>query len=317
MKKQTFLVFLFLSFCFLKLQAQAEPTYRYEMVLGHDNDFTIFGTRTDWHYTYGIHLAMGWRPQSENFISKLFSEKEALSHSIGAHIQAYTPDYARTYQIVKTRQPYAGWGYLDFATNYGFKRSFLQLKIDLGILGPAVQAGEIQNFIHEYFSKDSFVDQWDQQIPNQFGFNLRANYACDIFTEKWLNVYGMARASAGTIFTFIEPGIYFRFGKFEAISKSVARQQSLLGNGATEIFMEAGFNMNFSAFNATIENANAYGEKVVPRDLVNPSILNGHVGVFFAKKRFTIGLKWNYTEGEIEGNKPHRFAILAGTYKFN
>ena len=39
--------------------------------------------------------------------------------------------------------------YVDFANNYGFKKAFLQLKVDLGILGPAVQAGEIQNFIHK------------------------------------------------------------------------------------------------------------------------------------------------------------------------
>jgi len=39
--------------------------------------------------------------------------------------------------------------------------------------------------------------------------------------------------------------------------------------------------------------------------------------VFFSQKRYAIGLKWNYTEGEIKGNEPHRFAILAGTYKFN
>ena len=299
------------------LKAQQESAYKYEILAGHDNDFTIFGTRTDWHYTYGIHLGFNWRPEDSSILASFFPNKEAFSHTIGLNIQAYTPDYARTYQIVKTRQPYAGWGYVDFANNYGFQKAFLQLKVDLGILGPAVQAGEIQNFIHKNFSKDIFVDQWEDQIPNQFGFNLRANYAQDIFTEKWLNLYSFSRISAGNIFTFFEQGAYFRFGKFNAIGKSVARQQSLLGSGETEFFLEAGFNMNFSAFNATIENANAQGEKVVPRDLVNHSILNGHVGFFFSQKRYTIGLKWNYTEGEIKGNDPHRFAILAGTYKFN
>ena len=299
------------------LKAQQDTAYKYEVLAGHDNDFTIFGTRTDWHYTYGIHLGFGWRPKQTNFITQLFPNKKAFSHYVAAHIQAYTPDYARTYQIVKTRQPYAGWGYVDFASNYGFENAFLQLKVDLGILGPAVHAGDIQNFIHQKFSKDIFVDQWEDQIPNQFGFNLRANYAQDIFTKKWLNLYSLSRISAGNIFTFFEQGLYFRFGQFNAIGRSVARQQSLLGNGETEIFLEAGFNMNFSAFNATIENANAQGENVVPQNLVNHSILNGHVGVFFSQKRYAIGLKWNYTEGEIKGNEPHRFAILAGTYKFN
>ncbi|MEC8883302.1 MAG: lipid A-modifier LpxR family protein [Bacteroidota bacterium] len=274
------------------LKAQQDAAYKYEVLAGHDNDFTIFGTRTDWHYTYGIHLGFGWRPKQTNFITQLLPNKKAFSHYIAAHIQAYTPDYARTYQIVKTRQPYAGWGYVDFANNYGFENAFLQLKVDLGILGPAVHAGDIQNFIHQKFSKD-------------------------IFIEKWLNLYSLSRISAGNIFTFFEQGLYFRLGQFNAIGRSVARQQSLLGNGETEIFLEAGFNMNFSAFNATIENANAQGEKVVPQNLVNHSILNGHVGVFFSQKRYAIGLKWNYTEGEIKGNEPHRFAILAGTYKFN
>ncbi|MAW94541.1 MULTISPECIES: lipid A-modifier LpxR family protein [unclassified Leeuwenhoekiella] len=299
------------------VKAQETRGYRYEILLGHDNDFTVFGARTDWHYTYGIHAAFNWKPLNENFLSKVFPHKTAFSHGIGAHIQAYTPDYAKTYQIVRTRQPYAGWGYFDFATNYAFENAFVQFKLDLGILGPAVQAGEIQNFIHEYFSKDIFVDRWENQIPNTLGVNLRAEYTQDLVTKDWFNIYTLGRASAGTIFNFVEAGLNFRLGKFLPISQSVARQQSLFGKGETEFFLEAGINMHFSAYNATIEKADANGVKVVPNDLVNHSIFNGNIGLFFASKRYTLGMKWNYTEGEIEGNKPHRFIIVAGTYKFN
>ena len=45
------------------LKAQQDTAYKYEVLAGHDNDFTIFGTRTDWHYTYGIHLGFGWRSE--------------------------------------------------------------------------------------------------------------------------------------------------------------------------------------------------------------------------------------------------------------
>ncbi len=297
--------------------AQEDRDYKYELLLGHDNDFTIFGANTDWHYTYGIHASLGWKPENENLFSRIFKNKKDFSHAIGAHIQAYTPDYAKTYQIVRTRQPYAGWGYFDFATAYAFEKAFVQFKLDLGILGPAVQAGEIQNFIHEYFSKDIFVDNWEDQIPNTLGINLRAAYAQDLITLDFINVYSLFRASAGTIFNFAEAGINMRIGNFLPISQSVARQQSLFSKRQTEFFLETGVNMQLSAYNATIEKADANGVKVVPKGLVNHSIFNANIGLFFASNRYSLGLKWNYTEGEIKGNKPHRFIMVAGTYRFN
>ncbi len=317
MRSKWFLVLLGILGWVTFTKAQEQEGYRYEILLGHDNDFTVFGARTDWHYTYGIHAAFNWKPKNENFLSKIFPQKTAFSHGIGAHVQAYTPDYARTRQIVRTRQPYAGWGYFDFATTYAFEKAYLQFKLDLGILGPAVQAGEIQNFIHEYFSKDIFVDNWENQIPNTLGVNLRAAYAQDLFTADFINAYSLVRASAGTIFNFAEAGLYMRLGRFLPVSQSVARQQSLFGLGQSELFLEAGLNMNISVYNATIEKADARGIKVVPRELVNHSILNGTIGLFFARKRYSLSMRWNYTEGEIEGNKPHRFITLAGTYKFN
>ena len=294
-----------------------EQSYRYEVLLGHDNDIMVFGEHTDWHYTYGIHTSFGFKPRTENIFSRIFSKKESFNHTIGMHIQAYTPDYARTYQILHTRQPYAGWGYFDFATNYSFTTAYVQFKIDLGILGPAVRAGKIQNFIHRYISNDKLVTHWDDQIPNTFGINIRTAYAQDLVTQDWFNIYALGRASAGTIFNFVEAGLNLRLGRFLPISQSVARQQSLFGNGETEFFLEGGINMNFSAYNATIERADANGVKVVPQHLVKHRIFNGNVGLFFAKNRYTLGMKWNYTEGEIKGNKPHRFMAFAATYKFN
>ena len=313
-----FSVFVLITLVFYTVKASAQnQQYRYELTVGHDNDFTIFGARTDWHYTYGIHLDVGWIPKRETGLSKLFASKQAYMQRIGVHIQAYTPDYAKTFQIVKTRQPYAGWGYTDFTSIYAFEKSFLKFKLDLGILGPAVQAGEIQNFIHKYISLDKIVNQWEDQIPNKLGVNLHATYARDLIKYKWLGMYGIADISAGNIFSFAEPGIHLRLGKFNAISKSSSRQNQLLSDSKNEFFMEASVATKFSFYNATIEDADANGTFLVPDDLVDPVYLNASLGAFFSFSKYALGLNWHYTEGEIKGNKPHRYVVLKASYRFN
>ncbi|MFI8378242.1 lipid A-modifier LpxR family protein [Leeuwenhoekiella sp. NPDC079379] len=307
-------ILIFLFFC-AKTQAQ-DDDFNYELTLGHDNDFTVFGTRTDWHYTYGIHLDFAWLPENKTFLSRLFTHKEGYMQRTGLHIQAYTPDYSIIRQLVNTRQPYAGWGYADFETTYAFKHSFFKLKLDLGILGPAVQAGEIQNFIHQYVSYDILVNQWDDQIPNKLGVNLNASYASEIFNTKWMGIYGKADASVGTIFTFVEPALHFRLGKFETISKTNSQRNTLLARGAKEFFVEGSLAAKYSVYNATIEDADANGTILVPDDLVNHLYLNASLGAFISLKRYSLGLKWNYTDGEIKGNKPHRYIVLKGSYRF-
>ncbi|WP_410503382.1 lipid A-modifier LpxR family protein [Leeuwenhoekiella sp. MAR_2009_132] len=306
----------FLMFFCAVLHAQNNG-YKYELTIGHDNDFTVFGTRTDWHYTYGIHLDIAWLPEKETVLSRLFTSKEGYMQRAGLHIQAYTPDYSITRQLVNIRQPYAGWGYADFEATYAFKQSFFKLKLDLGILGPAVQAGEIQNFIHQYVSYDILVNQWDDQIPNKLGVNLNTSYASEVFNTKWVGIYGKVDASVGTIFTFVEPALHLRLGKFETVSKTNSQRNTLFAKGSQEFFFEGSLAAKYSIYNATIEDADANGTVLVPDSLVNHFYINASLGAFISLKRYSLGLKWNYTDGEIKGNKPHRYLVLKGSFRFN
>ncbi|MDP5044757.1 MAG: hypothetical protein NWQ06_07240, partial [Leeuwenhoekiella sp.] len=63
--------------------------------------------------------------------------------------------------------------------------------------------------------------------------------------------------------------------------------------------------------------ADAYGTVLVPESLVDHFYINASLGAFISLKRYSLGLKWNYTDGEIKGNKPHRYLVLKGSFRFN
>ena len=294
-----------------------ETKYKYQFTLGHDNDITLIGSPTDWHYTYGIHLNFNWLPKQNSLTGSLFKNKEFVMFRSGLHVEAYTPDYSTKKQHVNIRQPFAGWGYIDFESTYAFENSFLKLGLDLGILGPAVQAGEIQNFIHQYISGDKLVTQWEDQIPNKLGINLRATYAINIFTKDWFNIYAKAAASGGTVFAYIEPSLNLRLGLFDKLSRTNSQGNVLLSSMHKELYFEGSLSPRLSFYNATLQEEDANGDILVAEDLIESFYLNASLGLFYTINRYSFGIKWNYTDGKIEGNRPHRYMMLRGSIRFN
>ncbi|WP_271784763.1 lipid A-modifier LpxR family protein [Aquimarina algiphila] len=307
---------LLLNFVTVYSQESSKDAFKYEIELGTDNDFLVISTASDKYYTYGINASFRWRVDKPNFLSKILPNKTGYFESIGFNIEGYTPDYQSSNN--ETERPYAGWSYFEFQSTYGFKNSFLRLGIDMGILGPDSQAGALQNWFHEHISSDRVLDGWKNQIDNQLGVNLRGLLAVSFYHNKIFDLYGSADISLGNVFTYINPGINFRFGKFNNLSNSAAYQNTILANKSNkEFFLDGGIAIKISAFNATIQGNKIDEFNFIDSKIINNIYFNGQVGVYYASSRSTFGAKYFFSSGELNDNDNQRYAMLTYSFKFD
>lgn len=306
-----------LLLCFLRYsiaQEAIQKHYQFEVELGTDNDFLVLLAESDRYYTYGINASFRWRNEKPIFLDKLFKKKTGYFQYLGLNIEAYTPDYER--ENTETDRPYAGFSYAELGVTYGFSSSFLRLGVDVGILGPASKAGDIQNWFHETITGDPTLD-WSNQIENQFGFNLRGSYARTFYARKSFDVYGVVDVSLGNIFAYVNPGINLRWGIFNPLAETASFQNSILASMSNkEIFMDAGIALKFSGFNATIQGDKIEEFNFLDSEFINNQFLNGHIGGYYANDKLTIGVRYLYSSGEITDNHSQQYIMLTGAFRF-
>jgi len=289
-------------------------SFQYELEIGTDNDFLVFLIESDRYYTYGLSTTFRWRNEKSFFLEKWFSNKSDYFQYVGLNIEAYTPDYER--ENTETDRPYAGWSYAELGVTYGFSTSFLRLGLDLGVLGPASRAGDIQNWFHENVTGDPTLD-WSNQIGNQFGFNLRGLYASTFYDRRTFDIYAVADISLGNIFTYINSGVNFRWGIFNPLAQSASFQNSLLATKANkEFYLDAGVALKISAFNATIQGDKIEQLNFLDSEFINNVFLNGHAGIYYVKNRWTTGVRYMYSSGELSDNHSQQYTMLTGAYRF-
>ncbi len=139
-------------------------------------------------------------------------------HNVGFSIgqKIFTPENTQSSALVVDDRPYAGWlyGALGFTSKtVGVKDLF---EIQFGIVGPAAQAEEAQNFIHDLRDLPS-TRGWSHQLRNEPAFAL-------VYERKWrplrsenatgfgYDVITHVGAAAGTVHTYANVGLEARFG---------------------------------------------------------------------------------------------------------
>ncbi len=313
-------LFLYIStFLFAaSLMAQEAEHFNYEIELGHDNDFFVIYTGTDRYYTYGINAAFRWKGQKEHFYFKRNENYVSHYSEINANIEAYTPDYLAGGAVDPNEErPYAGWSYFNFSQAIAFENSFLRIGTDIGILGPDSKAGDIQNWFHGISGDDELQGWEEDQLPNQFGFNLRAKYGFEMSQGKLFDLYGTVDASLGNIYIHARPMLHARFGKFESIQYSVAQDNQLLGKKEqTEYYIEAGLGAKVSAYNATVQGNIFDNNDLFSQDEINNFIFNGYFGLAFSHKKTSIKIRYHLTTGELMSSELNRYGAISIAQRF-
>ncbi|MEM7484176.1 MAG: lipid A-modifier LpxR family protein [Bacteroidota bacterium] len=298
--------------------AQETDQYDHEIELGTDNDFLIIYTGTDRYYTYGINGAFRWRNKENHFVAKRFKKAQQSYSEININVEAYTPEYLSDGSMDPNEdRPYAGWAYANYAIAMAFEHSFVRLGVDIGILGPDSQAGGIQNWFHREISGDVELQGWENQLPNQFGINLRGKYGFEIKEGQWFDIYSTMDTSIGNIYIYGRPMVHFRIGNFQPVQYSVGQDNQLLGNkNQKEFYFDTGFGAKLSVFNATIQGNLFDNDSLITQDEINNLVFNGYFGLCFLRNRTSIEFKYHLATGELKSSEVNRYASLSFAQRF-
>ena len=137
-----------------------------------------------------------------------------VGFSLGQKI--FTPENTQSSALVLSDRPYAGWLYggLSFTSKTANRMDMFELQF--GVIGPAAQAEDAQNFIHDL--RDLAKTRgWSNQLDNEPGLAL-------IYERKWrpfksdnpsgfgYDLITHAGAALGNVFTYANAGLETRIG---------------------------------------------------------------------------------------------------------
>ncbi len=132
---------------------------------------------TDQDYTNGFKLSFIYDIKNpEGIIYKPLQMDEKyfdtyISLSVAQHI--YTPKRENQLytELVQNDRPYAGWSYLEAGIYKASSSVLRSLTVQVGIVGDAAKAKEIQNYVHDFIEVERFYG-WENQLKNELGLNL-------------------------------------------------------------------------------------------------------------------------------------------------
>ena len=99
----------------------------------------------------------------------------ALSISLGHDI--FIPTKITTSELLEDDHPYAGMLFFEFGIHSKSQDRMANLEIDLGIIGPAAYAREIQTAVHKFLHSD-LPEGWQHQLKNELAFGV-------MYERKW------------------------------------------------------------------------------------------------------------------------------------
>jgi len=185
--------------------------------LSYDNDFF---TTTDEYYTQGINMEIVSPSLRYNPFGKLDIHLKGGDNKYGIAVEheGYTPRSIGDEQILYNNHPYAGILMLKSFSISDKPESGQQLytSLDLGVIGPATGAEQMQKGIHKALNNLQ-PGGWKNQIHNDAIVNYEASYEHKLFnTGHVFELDANAAARAGTFSDRASLGMSFMLGYFNS-----------------------------------------------------------------------------------------------------
>lgn len=181
---------------------------------------------TDRHYTHGSYLSWtsatgavpGVLARLGRAIPLLESGADRVGYVLGQTI--FTPDEIEATELVRNDRPYAGWLHGGVRLVSEQPDGLQRLELDLGVVGPAAQADDVQSIVHELIRVQD-PNGWDNQLDNEPGVLL-------IYERKWRRSAALPLGLDGVLIPHVSAalGNVFTLG---AAGASVAVGDALAG----------------------------------------------------------------------------------------
>ncbi len=197
---------------YLSAQVQTNKFYQ----LGWDNDVFMM---TDYYYTQGMSFSIYhpfFKRNPVNLILLKPKDYEKAVYGFSAFQKTYTPKDIKSDEIQFADRPYAG--VLVFTSHSRAvnrdKGWLYNSELDLGVMGPASGAGDVQYRYHEW-SENQLPNGWQYQQYNWpvINYNLDAYKA--VYQSAGLEMYAKGGVQLGTLHDNASLGLMFRTGKMD------------------------------------------------------------------------------------------------------
>ena len=200
------------------IPAKAAESGTYALIF--ENDLFY---RTDRDYTNGIEL--NWSPSRESSAARpsLFTDMLPAffprgdlraSYSLGQMM--FTPEDTKAFNPPLTQRPYAGYLYGALALTSARDGREDQLRILLGMIGPASLAQDSQDFVHQ-LRGFALPQGWHTQLRDEPGLVLSYRHSQELADfalreEKIFDIAANYGGAVGNVFDYAEAGAAARLG---------------------------------------------------------------------------------------------------------
>ena len=203
----------------LRLGAQElVPYQKHFFSILSDNDAYV-NQYIDRYYTAGTALSYTSKeydltPLWLNYLSYRCDDEKLSRYEISLHQDIYTPSL-HTAEVSTQDHPYAGFLSLDMMLSNRRANSLENLKLQLGVVGPASLAQYTQKFIH-LITHNPIFQGWHTQIKNEFIINLHYEYIYkyDLLDTPYfgMDILPTLKVALGSANTFLGAGGRIRMG---------------------------------------------------------------------------------------------------------
>ena len=255
-----------------------------------DNDKVV---DTDRHYTNGMRIAYSYDKPTGQWATSgdalarhtLFTDRSNLRTGWTLGQDIYTPEDVDRFVPDPLDRPYAGWSYLGLTvqnetpkTSPGIQDT---MELDLGVIGPAAHAGQVQNGFHRLINV-SVSRGWRSQLNNEAALLATRTHKrrYDFMPVYGFNtdIIGHGTAQLGNVRTGAAIGATVRVGEnlpedFGPVYGSFALPYKRPENLTYSLF--AGAEARAVAWDAFLDG-NAFRDSADVKK--NPYVLEGRIG---------------------------------------
>jgi len=192
-----------------------------------ENDGSLFTpiNGDDRHYTNGIGIELGFRnPSYEQWEPYLLLPKdfEDPRFAVGFQLRqfAYTPEDIDNPEPIEDDRPYAGWLTLGLFAQRSDDVKFDHVQLDFGVVGQFAGSQAGQEFVHAVLPDQVDPQGWDNQLANEFAFNLKyqrrwrtpKGRGAGLLQGAEYDLIGLAGFELGNVHINASVGGFARFG---------------------------------------------------------------------------------------------------------
>lgn len=286
------------------------------------DDFKRFGfilendvfNRTDHYYTNGVMLNFSHPGFSNSFLFGLFSTPKTDQYDrygIGFEHKMYTAIDKNNLENLESDRPFSSYFLVNMhkETRKGKSKSSNYFQIGIGLLGIDAGGEELQNLIHEILPGNEPVLGWDNQIKNEFLFDIKYVYEKGVIHSKYFDFMAFANVQAGTLKDNLGLGTKLRFGWMpNYYTQNIGKGRSF-GDGIY-VFSEILWNSRWVAYDASLQGGKLYRQDnifvILPNE-VEDFVHEVNISLNFRYKKYQLSFMQTFLSPEFNGGLSHKY----------